>query len=415
MIDGTISIIILLAVFVLIAVRQIGNLKLKIWQIALGGAVAMLLTFQLSPIQAFSYLNFDVIFFLIGVFIIGESLYRSGYLAHFSYKLFGKTKSSNALIAILIVFVGIVAALLVNDAIAIIGTPVMLLLANRYKINAKLMLLALMFSMTIGSVFTPIGNPQNLLIALSGGVRNPFVTFFSYLFIPTMINLFVLYLLLRLFYPKEFKKRLQKSPPDVITDKKLATLSKASMILMIVLIAADILIITLNINFDFRLTYIALIAALPVVLFSNRRFEIIKGIDWSTIVLFISLFIVMGGVWQAGIIQSFVISQNLDIYSTPIILVVSIVASQFISNVPLVLLYLKLLTISSTSVVALMALAAGSTIAGNLFILGAASNVIVIQRAERKGGASVSFLDFAKIGIPLTIINVIVYYLFLAL
>jgi len=61
-----------------------------------------------------------------------------------------------------------------------------------------------------------------------------------------------------------------------------------------------------------------------------------------------------------------------------------------------------------------MALAAGSTIAGNLFILGAASNVIIIQNAEKKG-QTLTFVEFAKIGIPLTIINIFVYWIFLSL
>ncbi len=60
----------------------------------------------------------------------------------------------------------------------------------------------------------------------------------------------------------------------------------------------------------------------------------------------------------------------------------------------------------------LMALAAGSTIAGNLFILGAASNVIIIQNAE-KSGETLTFLEFARVGVPLTIMNVIIYWLFL--
>jgi Na+/H+ antiporter NhaD/arsenite permease-like protein len=61
----------------------------------------------------------------------------------------------------------------------------------------------------------------------------------------------------------------------------------------------------------------------------------------------------------------------------------------------------------------LLALAAGSTVAGNLFILGAASNVIIIQNAEKKFGETITFLDFAKIGIILTAINLLVYWLFL--
>ena len=81
----------------------------------------------------------------------------------------------------------------------------------------------------------------------------------------------------------------------------------------------------------------------------------------------------------------------------------------------MVLIYLKLLASTHLSVSAEMALAAGSTIAGNLLILGAASNVIIVQIAEKKYKESLSFFEFAKVGIFLTAANVFVYWLFLSL
>jgi Na+/H+ antiporter NhaD/arsenite permease-like protein len=93
--------------------------------------------------------------------------------------------------------------------------------------------------------------------------------------------------------------------------------------------------------------------------------------------------------------------------------VISVLLSQLISNVPLVALYLPMLNLAGASAKEMMALAAGSTVAGNLFIVGAASNVIIIQNAEKKSGETLTFLEFAKIGIPLTTINVFVYWLFL--
>jgi Na+/H+ antiporter NhaD/arsenite permease-like protein len=63
----------------------------------------------------------------------------------------------------------------------------------------------------------------------------------------------------------------------------------------------------------------------------------------------------------------------------------------------------------------MVALAAGSTIVGNLFILGAASTVIIIQNAEKKSKETITFLEFAKVGIPLTIMNTVVYYVYLSL
>jgi Na+/H+ antiporter NhaD/arsenite permease-like protein len=95
------------------------------------------------------------------------------------------------------------------------------------------------------------------------------------------------------------------------------------------------------------------------------------------------------------------------------VLGISTVLSQLISNVPLVALYLPLLKHVAISTKELMALAAGSTIAGNLTILGAASNVIIIQNAEKRG-ATITFVDFVRIGVPLTIVNLLIYWLFLS-
>jgi Na+/H+ antiporter NhaD/arsenite permease-like protein len=92
---------------------------------------------------------------------------------------------------------------------------------------------------------------------------------------------------------------------------------------------------------------------------------------------------------------------------------VSVLLSQLLSNVPLVALYLPVLMQAGALTKGMMALAAGSTIAGNLTILGAASNVIIIQNAEKRSGATLAFLEFVRIGVPLTAINVAVYWLFL--
>ena len=96
------------------------------------------------------------------------------------------------------------------------------------------------------------------------------------------------------------------------------------------------------------------------------------------------------------------------------IMLLSVLLSQLISNVPLVALYLPMLIKTGASIREIMALAAGSTIAGNLTILGAASNVIIIQNAEAKSGYSITFLEFIKAGIPITIVNVAVYWMFLS-
>jgi Na+/H+ antiporter NhaD/arsenite permease-like protein len=405
-----IPIIVMLIVFIAIAIRQFGRFKIQIWQIMLTGALTVLATRQISLNEASRAINYDVMLFLLGMFILGRALEDSGYLAELSNRVFGNSKSVNALILLIIFGAGTVSALLMNDTVAIIGTPIMLHLARRHKLNPQLLLLALAFAITLGSVISPIGNPQNLLIALNGGFNNPFATFFFYLLIPTVLNMFLTWLILRLYFRKEFAQLENSHENKTVRDIHLARLSRYSFALMIVMILSKIVFSLSGSQLDFKLTYIAIVAALPIVLFNPRRIDIIKHIDWSTLVFFAAMFVLMDSVWHSGVFQMIMAKQLFNLNSNIGILIFSVAASQFISNVPLVALYLPALIQNHGSVIQFMALASGSTIAGNFLILGAASNIIIIQNAENRSAHTISFFDFAKIGIPLTIINILIYW-----
>jgi Na+/H+ antiporter NhaD/arsenite permease-like protein len=381
----------------------------------LGGAIAALLSLQISPLDALKSINIDVMLFLFGVFTIGQAMEESGYLSSLSFKLFNRAKNLDSLVLLILFGAGILSAILMNDTLAIIGTAVVLSLAKTSNTRLKILLLALAFAVTIGSVMSPIGNPQNLLIALNGGIANPFVTFLKYLAAPTLINLFLAYLMLKLFYRKHFDGSSFSHTTEAVKDHRLFAIARISLILLVLLILAKIIIVLAGWDVDFKLTYIALIAALPVICYLPKKPGIIKRIDWTTLVFFASMFILMQSVWNSNIIQSAIENANMDITSTGIIFTVSVLLSQVLSNVPLVALYLPVLNHLGVTTHGLMALAAGSTIAGNLTILGAASNVIIIQNAEKKGGISITFWEFVRIGIPLTVINVLVYWVYLEL
>lgn len=400
----------LAAVLVLIAVRQVGGIKLQIWQIMSMGALAVVLTGSISPVDALLAINLDVMIFLAGMFIIGVAMHESGYLLHLSYRLFRRAKSLDQLLLLILFGTGILSALLMNDTLAIIGTPVVLYFSRMHSISPKLLLLSLAFAVTTGSAMSPIGNPQNLLIAINGDFANPFLSFLSYLFLPTIINLFLAYLLLRIFYRRQFCSMPLSHHQEPLSDRKLALISKISFALLIILVLLKMASVLLGFGGQFKLIYIALMSALPILVFSERRVEIVKKVDWQTLVFFASMFVLMESVWASGLSQSLLADTGMNLKSIPSILALSVLLSQLISNVPFVALYQPLL--AGASVKDLMALAAGSTIAGNMFILGAASNVIIIQNAERSG-ETLTFLEFAKIGIPLTAVNVLVYWLFL--
>lgn len=407
-----IPIIILSLVFLLIAFRRIGNIRLQIWQIMLGGALLVLLSGQITPIDALKSINIDVMLFLFSMFVIGSAMEESGYLSHLAYQIFKRAKNQNQLILSILFVMGISSAVLMNDTLAIIGTPVVLLLARNHRINPKILLITLAFSVTIGSVISPIGNPQNLMIATEANIKNPFVVFLRFLFIPTIINLFVAFLVIRLFYRDHFDNNSLNHYQEEIKDHSLSRLSKISLFMLMILILIKIIASCLYPHLEIRLVYITLLSSLPIIFFSKKRIHIIKKVDWHTLIFFSAMFVLMRSVWNTGFFQSAIETIDIDILSMPMILIVSVILSQLISNVPLVALYIPMLLHAGGATDEFMALVAGSTIAGNLLILGAASNVIIIQNAEKKSGETITFLEFAKVGIPLTIINIFVYWLF---
>lgn len=409
-----IPIVVLVVVFLLIAVRKVGNTSLCIWQVVLSGAAAVLVAGAITPADALLSINPDVMLFLFFMFVIGEALAESGYLYHLSYRLFSRAESVRHLVVLILAGGGILSALLMNDTLAVVGTPLMLYFARRHGISAKLLLLSLAFAITTGSVVSPIGNPQNLLIALSGGIGNPFVTFPLYLAVPTAISLLLAYIFLCRAFPGEFHRDPLVHRKEEIRDPALAALARLSLVLLVLLIAVKVAAAVLVPDIEFRLTWIAVVAAMPVLIGSSRRFELVRRIDWATLVFFAGLFVLMASVWQSGFFQPLIEESSLDLAAVPVIMTLGVVVSQFVSNVPFVALSLPVLAHLGTSTTGMMALAAGSTIAGNMLILGAASNVIVIQGAER-GGETLTFGEFARVGVPLTVAQAAVYVLYLAL
>jgi len=409
-----IPLIVLIIVFILIAVRRIGNVDLRIWQVMLFGAVVVVLTGSITPRDALASINTDVILFLFFMFIIGEALVSSGYLYHLSVRLLCRAGSVRSLVFLILIGAGALSALLMNDTLAVVGTPLMIYFARRHGISPKLMLLTLAFAITTGSVASPIGNPQNLLIALWGGVTNPFITFPLYLGIPTVISLLLTYWFLRQAFPDEFKSTSQLVHcEEEIHDPALAALTRLSLVLLVLMIATRIAVVMLVPGFEIPLTWVAAIAAIPILVGSRRRFEILRRIDWPTLVFFAALFVLTASVWDSGVFQPLMEGGTLSMGTVPVIIALGVIVSQFISNVPFVALFLPAISHAGVSTVGMMALAAGSTIAGNMLILGAASNVIIIQCAEREG-ETLTFAGFARVGVPLTIAQAVVYAVWLS-
>ena len=426
------SLIILIVVLVTIAIRQALPIKIAIWQAMLFGALAVLITGSI-PISgkrgAISAVmqNWDVLSFLFGAFVIAEGLDISGCLDKILCKLFGTMQSGFLILFILMLLSAIGSAILMNDTIAIIGVPVILYLANKSKNNNKMLyplFFGLAISVTIGSNLSPIGNPQNLLIATSA-LSKPFVNFIDHLWLPSLINLIIAYIYLCLIYKKLLTEGFRIKKTSNTAHNKinktydfLGFLSKSSCILLFLLIILSVILANNKVSHILPFGLLSLIACLPILIFSRHRLYVLKKVDWQTLIFFISLFVLIASVWNGGVLYLWAQRYREYLLHLPSLMGVSILASQVISNVPLVALYLKVLSLpthdgSLVSNNLYMALAASSTIAGNLSVMGAASNVIIVHRLEKTSSFVLGCGRFFIVGTPLVLVNILVYYLFL--
>jgi Na+/H+ antiporter NhaD/arsenite permease-like protein len=169
---------------------------------------------------------------------------------------------------------------------------------------------------------------------------------------------------------------------------------------------------------------VSLLGAASLYIFCKERIPILKSVNYSVLIFFISMFIFTSALWTSGLIPDIlrlfppINSDNTYnlVYDNAIISAVSIILSQILSNVPFVAtynLYMIQNGFDGDDVYAWLMLAAASTIAGNLTIFGAASNIIIMQTAESRGVKVFTFLEFLKIGSVITGLNITVFYLFL--
>lgn len=398
----------LLIVFLVIALRGVGRFRVAIWQAMVGGAVAVLASGDIAPRAALAAIDWNLMLFLFGMFVVGQALVQSGYLYQLAYTLFSRAHSTDALVLMLLLGAGLSSALLMNDTLAIIGTPLALRLAREHGLDPRLLLLTLAFAVTTGSVLSPIGNPQNLLIATQMQLASPFIVFLEHLALPTLLNLGLTYAVLKLVFRREFHATPLVHAPVRLLDPGLARLVQVALALILLFILLRMLLVGAGMVEVFHLSYIALAGALSLLLFSSQRGDLLSRLDWRTLAFFAGMFVLMAAVWQSGFFQQWLLQDGMQITAPVPLLLIPAGLSQLISNVPLVALYLPLLGHAGAGVTDFMTLAAASTVAGNMLILGAASNVIIVQSAERHG-YRLGFFGFARIGIPLTLIQLWVY------
>lgn len=397
---------IFLFVYAAIVLRRIGGFKFEIWTAMLVGAVAMLALGAMGLDEAIEAVNDEVILFLLGTFLIVEAMVQVGLLQYLAVRFLSIAATPKRLLLAVIVFVAVASAFFVNDAVVLVMTPIVIASCGIAKVRKVPYILAVALSSNIGSALTPIGNPQNVLIKIESGVDT--LLFMECMAVPVALGCAVEFLVLSLVYRKDLRGRFELALPD--PDRMVSSRGEATRVGVVA--AATVVAFLLADAIGWSIAMVALIGGTCALLLSRDRRQVLRGVDWGTLVFFASMFVVMAGVDKSGLLSGVIeffrptlFSQGPE--SVASIFGLSLVASQITSNVPFVAIMLPAFKAAGAAPSQWISLAAGSTLAGNLTLLGAAANIIVLETAENKG-ETFSFWEFLRVGAPTAILTSII-------
>ncbi|MEM1831173.1 MAG: SLC13 family permease [Desulfurococcaceae archaeon] len=253
-----------------------------------------------------SVIDMDVILFLIGMFSLVGLAESSGLLNVIAIVFISLFKRATSLVYGSAILFGLLAAFAVNDTVALIGPPIAYTISRVIRVDPKMMFLLLAFSLTIGSVMTPIGNPQNVLIAVESGITAPFIKFISKLALPTIINLVLTaYILIRKYKVRNDRLDLGFIPHEVLKSKRDAVVAGLGISLTVAtLIINDILQMYGEPHITYRGVIPFVIAASTYLLTSNPR-KTISNVDWAVFFCLLVLFVCFAVVHGLFVLEVF--------------------------------------------------------------------------------------------------------------
>jgi Na+/H+ antiporter NhaD/arsenite permease-like protein len=396
----TIALIIFVITYIGIIFTRLPKVNIDRPSAAFIGAVAMLAFSVVSFEEAVSFIDFNTIFLLLGMMIVVAALKFDGFFNLITEKTLQFANSRLKLLVGVVFISGIASAFLVNDAVVLIFTPIIISICQRVRINPLPYLIAEILSSNIGSVMTITGNPQNMLIGLNSGIS--YTDFLLKLMPISFIGMVLCIVVVRFIYKKEFKD----SSPLIYTPTH--NYNFKDMYSSIIVFGLVVLAFFFGKLLGMSIAVIALAGASLIILFGKHKPEkLIKDVDWVLLLFFASLFIVVGAVQKVGLLDG-ILNIGLEENFAGLISIhsISLVLSQILSNVPYTVLMLPLMNVVDSETLWL-ALASASTLAGNATIIGAMANIIVIESADRFG-VKIGFWEFFKSGIIITILTFIV-------
>lgn len=366
--------------------------------IALIGALVLLLSGAVDGDAALASVDFATLSVLLTLMVLSSQYAASGFFDWIGSRITHLDLTPRGLLAGVIAICGGLSAVMTNDVVVWAVTPILIQGVMARRLDPRPYVIAVACAANAGSAATLIGNPQNLMIAEFGQLD--FTAFLLACGVPALIGLLIVYGVIG-FGPMT-RAAFDPVPNGLALDEGTAIILHRPMLIKAV--AATLAVIAIFIFVEDRALWSLLIVA---VLLLSRRLgtdQVLGRVDWHLLALFCGLFIVTGAMAGDDAIAAFFRDalSGLRIDNPAVLATLSLAGSNTIGNVPLVMMLLSLGPDWTPEL--LHGLAVFSTLSGNFLIVGSVANIIAVEQA-RAAGITIGFGDYARIGIPVTLIS----------
>ena len=364
----------------------------------------------------FELINWNVLMIYVGSMIIAALFIYSKAPSRVADEIIKLSPRAGIAIVLILAMTGIISIFVENVATVLVMAPIALALCKKLKLNPTNFMMGLAVMSNLEGTATLVGDPPSMIFASFAGytfndffVHNQKISIFFFIQIGLLVGCLFFYFIFR-----NAKEKIQVEETNVIS-----LFPTALLLLMIFGLAA---ISFLKIEFAFASGGFVLALGIVGLLwhfFIQKKsaadiWELVKGLDWETIFFLIGIFVVVGALSESGLLLDFAnflsrITSGSKIGAFVLILLVSIILSGFIDNVPYIIVMLPVAaslakSVGSAPELYMFALLIGSCLGGNLTPYGASANVVAMG-IVKKEGHPMNFASWLKLGAPFTVLT----------
>lgn len=412
--------IIAVAVFLIVILLIISE-RVHRTAAAMAGAVVLILTGVMSADKALSYIDFNTIGVLVGMMIFVAIVRRSGMFEYIAVRAAKAVHGDPWKIMVAFTLItAVLSAILDNVTTVLLVGPMSIAIARMLKIDPVPFLMGQILASNVGGTATLIGDPPNIMIGSAAHLS--FMDFLENTGFSVLFILAVLILLMKIVYEKKIEMGTVDTSAIEKLDPSKSITNRALMRKGIIVLICVIVGFMFHDKLGIESSVIALTAAAVMLIIGREDVnEAIQDVEWTTILFFMSLFVVVGGLTETGIIKELAskiinATDGHPMVTMLVLLWASALLSSILDNIPFVATLIPLILAMQADGMDVTsfwwAISLGACLGGNGTMIGASANV-VLSDISTKHGYPITFKSYLKVGMPFMLLSIVISTVFL--